>query len=247
MTGVLQCEDLTVRYAGNVALSSVSLSVRLGKMVGLVGANGAGKSTLVNALAGWSRGRAIVTGQVNLEGQSIDGLAAHQRVSRGLTLVPEGKNIFVELTVDENLGLVRPPADTTGRHVFRIPEVFDFFPRLAERRHHKGAALSGGERQMLAVGRALLAGPRVLMLDEPSAGLAPRLISDLLSRIRLLVDRGLPVLLVEQNVKAALKVVDHLYLLERGRIVGEGPADVMAADHRIVEAYLGTIAAGVRA
>jgi len=247
MTGVLQCEDLTVRYAGNVALSSVSLSVPAGKMVGLVGANGAGKSTLVNAFAGWSRGRAIVTGRVNLEGQSIDGLAAHQRVSRGLTLVPEGKNIFVELTVDENLGLVRPPADTTGRHVFRLPEVFDFFPRLAERRHHKGAALSGGERQMLAVARALLAGPRVLMLDEPSAGLAPRLISELLSRIRLLVDRGLPVLLVEQNVKAALKVVDHLYLLERGRIVGEGPADVMAVDHRIVEAYLGTIAAGVRA
>jgi branched-chain amino acid transport system ATP-binding protein len=247
MTGVLQCEDLTVRYAGNVALSSVSLSVPAGKMVGLVGANGAGKSTLVNALAGWSRGRAIVTGRVNLEGQGIDRLAAYQRVSRGLTLVPEGKNIFVELTVDENLGLVRPPADTNGRHVFSMPEVFDFFPRLAERRHHKGVALSGGERQMLAVGRALLAGPRVLMLDEPSAGLAPRLISDLLSRIRLLVDRGLPVLLVEQNVKAALKVVDHLYLLERGRIVGEGPADVMAADHRIVEAYLGTIAAGARA
>jgi branched-chain amino acid transport system ATP-binding protein len=247
MTGVLQCDNLTVRYAGNVALSSVSLGVPAGKMVGLVGANGAGKSTLVNALAGWSRGRAIVTGRVNLEGQAIDALAAHQRVGRGLTLVPEGKNIFVELTVDENLGLVRPPADATGRHVFRIAEVFDFFPRLAERRHHRGAALSGGERQMLAIGRALLAGPRVLMLDEPSAGLAPRLISDLLSRIRLLVDRGLPVLLVEQNVKAALKVVDHLYLLERGRIVGEGPADVMAADHRIIEAYLGTIAAGARA
>jgi branched-chain amino acid transport system ATP-binding protein len=247
MTGVLQCEDLTVRYAGNVALSGVGISVPAGQMVGLVGANGAGKSTLVNALAGWSRGRAIVSGKVKLEGQDIEGLASHQRVSRGLTLVPEGKNIFVELTVDENLGLVRPPQDTTGRHIFSIPEVFDFFPRLAERRHHKGAALSGGERQMLAVGRALLAGPRVLMLDEPSAGLAPRLISDLLSRIRLLVDRGLPVLLVEQNVKAALKVVDHLYLLERGRIVGEGPADVMAADHRIVEAYLGTIAAGERA
>jgi branched-chain amino acid transport system ATP-binding protein len=247
MTGVLQCDNLTVRYAGNVALSSVSLGVPAGKMVGLVGANGAGKSTLVNALAGWSRGRAIVTGRVNLEGQVIDGLAAHQRVGRGLTLVPEGKNIFVELTVDENLGLVRPPADAAGRHLFRVAEVFDFFPRLAERRHHRGAALSGGERQMLAIGRALLAGPRVLMLDEPSAGLAPRLISDLLSRIRLLVDRGLPVLLVEQNVKAALKVVDHLYLLERGRIVGEGPADVMAADHRIIEAYLGTIAAGARA
>jgi branched-chain amino acid transport system ATP-binding protein len=243
MTGVLQCENLVVRYDGNVALSGVSISVPAGKMVGLVGANGAGKSTLVNALAGWSRGRAIVSGSVTLEGQGIAGLAAHQRVRRGLTLVPEGKNIFVELSVDENLGLVRPPPDTTGRHVFTIPEVFEFFPRLAERRHHKGAALSGGERQMLAVGRALLAGPRVLMLDEPSAGLAPRLISDLLSRIRLLVDRGLPVLLVEQNVKAALKVVDHLYLLERGRIVADGPAEIMGADHRIVEAYLGTIAA----
>jgi branched-chain amino acid transport system ATP-binding protein len=247
MTGVLECHDLTVRYAGNVALSGVNIRVPAGKMIGLVGANGAGKSTLVNALAGWSRGRAVVTGKVSLEGQGIDGLAPHERVARGLTLVPEGKNIFVDLTVDENLGLVRPPRDTNGRHLFSIPEVFEFFPRLAERHHHKGAALSGGERQMLAVGRALLAGPRVLMLDEPSAGLAPRLISDLLSRIRLLVDRGLPVLLVEQNVKAALKVVDHLYLLERGRIVGEGPAEIMAADHRIVEAYLGTIAAGARA
>jgi branched-chain amino acid transport system ATP-binding protein len=247
MTGVLHCENLSVRYDGNVALSGISISVPSGKMVGLVGANGAGKSTLVNALAGWSRGRAIVTGKVSLEGRGIEALAAHQRVQRGLTLVPEGKNIFAELTVDENLALVRPPADITGRHIFSIPQVFEFFPRLAERRHHKGAALSGGERQMLAVGRALLAGPRVLMLDEPSAGLAPRLISDLLSRIRLLVDRGLPVLLVEQNVKAALKVVDHLCLLERGRIVAEGPAGVMGADPRIVEAYLGTLAAGERA
>ena len=242
MSAVLACEHLSVRYAGNVALSDVAIDVPSGKMVGLVGANGAGKSTLVNALAGWSRGRAVVTGHVRLEGEDIGGLAAHERVGRGLTLVPEGKNIFAELTVDENLALVRPPADTKDRHLFTVPDVFDFFPRLAERRHHRGAALSGGERQMLAVGRALLAGPRVLMLDEPSAGLAPRLISDLLSRIRLLVDRGLPVLLVEQNVKAALKVVDYLYLLERGRIVGEGPAKEMAADHRIVEAYLGSIA-----
>jgi branched-chain amino acid transport system ATP-binding protein len=242
MSAVLACEQLTVRYAGNVALSDVAIDVPAGKMVGLVGANGAGKSTLVNALAGWSRGRAVVTGRVILEDENIASVAAHERVRRGLTLVPEGKNIFAELTVDENLALVQPPSDTKDRHLFTISDVFDFFPRLAERRHHKGAALSGGERQMLAVGRALLAGPRVLMLDEPSAGLAPRLISDLLSRIRLLVDRGLPVLLVEQNVKAALKVVDHLYLLERGRVVGQGPAKEMAADHRIVEAYLGTIA-----
>jgi branched-chain amino acid transport system ATP-binding protein len=247
MSSILRCQDLTVQYDGNVALSSVNVSVPAGKMVGLVGANGAGKSTLVNALAGWSRGRAAVTGKVLLEGQNIDRLAAHQRVQRGLTLVPEGKNVFADLTVTENLGLVRPPRDTEGRHVFAIADVFDYFPRLAERRHHRGAALSGGERQMVAVGSALLAGPRVLLLDEPSAGLAPRLISDLLSRIRLLVDRGLPVLLVEQNVKAALKVVDHLCLLERGRIVAEGPADAMAADPRIVEAYLGTLYTGDRA
>jgi branched-chain amino acid transport system ATP-binding protein len=247
MNIVLQSQDLSVRYAGNIALSGVNIGVRAAKMVGLVGANGAGKTSLVNALAGWSRGRATVSGAVRLEGKSIEDLAAHQRVARGLVLVPEGKNIFVELTVDENLSLVRRPPDAAGRHNFTLSEVFDFFPRLAERRAHKGAALSGGERQMLAVGRALLACPRVLMLDEPSAGLAPRLIADLLSRIRLLVDRGLPVLLVEQNVKAALKVVDHLYLLERGRIVGDGPADVMAADHRIIEAYLGAIVDGAQA
>jgi branched-chain amino acid transport system ATP-binding protein len=244
MSGILEAQGLTVRYAGNVALSAVDISVPAGTMVGLVGANGAGKSTLVNALAGWSRGRTSVSGTVRLAGSDISGVAAHARVAQGLTLVPEGKNIFMELTVDENLLLIRPPADTADRFTFTIPDVFEFFPRLAERRSHKGAALSGGERQMLAVGRALLAGPRVLMLDEPSAGLAPRLISDLLSRIRLLVDRGLPVLLVEQNVKAALKVVDQLYLLERGRIVGQGSAEVMAADPRIVEAYLGTIAEG---
>lgn len=244
MSGVLEARGLTVRYAGNVALSGIDINVPAGTMVGLVGANGAGKSTLVNALAGWSRGRTSVSGTVRLAGSDISGLAAHARVAQGLTLVPEGKNIFMELTVDENLLLIRPPADNANRFTFSIPDVFEFFPRLAERRSHKGAALSGGERQMLAVGRALLAGPRVLMLDEPSAGLAPRLISDLLSRIRLLVDRGLPVLLVEQNVKAALKVVDQLYLLERGRIVGQGSAEVMAADPRIVEAYLGTIAEG---
>src|SRR4029079_11832055 len=129
MTGVLQCDNLSVRYAGNVALSGVSINVQAGKMVGLVGANGAGKSTLVNALAGWSRGAAVVSGNVNLEGQNISTLASHQRGCR--RLVPEGKNIFVELTVDENVGLIRPPPDIKGRHIFRIPEVFDFFPRLA--------------------------------------------------------------------------------------------------------------------
>ena len=132
MNIVLQSQDLSVRYAGNIALSGVSIGVHAAKMVGLVGANGAGKTSLVNALAGWSRGRATVSGAVRLEGNSIEGLAAHERVARGLVLVPEGKNIFVELTVDENLSLVRRPSDAAGRHNFTLSEVFDFFPRLAD-------------------------------------------------------------------------------------------------------------------
>jgi branched-chain amino acid transport system ATP-binding protein len=242
MTAALASDKLIVSYDGNVALNGVSISVGSGRMVGLVGANGAGKSTLVNAVAGWSRGRPSVSGKVTLDGADISALAAHARSQQGLLLVPEGKNIFAELTVDENLGLVRAPRETAGRHIFSIDDVYSLFPRLTERRGYKGGSLSGGERQMLAIGRALLAAPRILILDEPSAGLAPRLILELLERIRGLVDRGLPVLLVEQNVKAALKVVDHLYLLERGRIVAEGPASEMQSDARIVEAYLGTLA-----
>ena len=183
------------------------------------------------------------------EAQISTGLPPIERVAQGLTLVPEGKNIFAELTVDENLALVRPPADTHRPASLHYPGGLRVLSRaLPSGAVTRAAALSGGERQMLAVGRALLAGPRVLMLDEPSAGLAPRLISDLLSRIRLLVDRGLPVLLVEQNVKAALKVVDQLYLLERGtdRRQGSGRRRWRPIT-RIVEAYLGTIAEGAGA
>jgi branched-chain amino acid transport system ATP-binding protein len=241
MTAVLSAHDLSVRYGASPALVSVSLEVRTRSMVGVVGANGAGKSTLVNALAGWSRGRPQLSGSVTLDGARVDDLAAHERARRGLLLVPEGKGVFNELTVEENLGLVQPPAHPANRHVFTIEDIYTIFPRLNERRRHKGAALSGGERQMLAISRALRAAPRVLLLDEPSVGLAPRLVLELLLRIRGLVDRGLPVLLVEQNVRAALEVVDQLYLLERGRVVAEGPATSMRDDPRIVEAYLGTL------
>jgi branched-chain amino acid transport system ATP-binding protein len=241
VTPVLGCRGLSAWYGGNAALGGIDLGVAAGAMIGVVGANGAGKSTLVNALAGWSRGRPRISGEVTLDGAPLDRLPAHERVRRGLLLVPEGKGVFNELTVDENLSLVRPPADLRGRHVFTRDDVLALFPRLHERRRHHGGALSGGERQMLALSRALLAAPRVLMLDEPSVGLAPRLVLDLLVRVRSLVDRGLPVLLVEQNVRAALDVVDELYLLERGRVVAHGPATAMRDDRRVVDAYLGAL------
>jgi branched-chain amino acid transport system ATP-binding protein len=212
-------------------------------MVGMVGANGAGKSTLINALAGWSRGAPVVRGSVVLAGETVDGLPPHRRAERGLVLVPEGKGIFAELTVMENLALVRPPEDTRGRHVFSMDDIFGLFPRLAERRGHKGGMLSGGERQMVAVSRALRAAPAVLLLDEPSAGLAPRLVHELLATMRSLVDRGLSLLLVEQNVRATMELVDELYLLERGRVVAQGPAAEMKDDQRILEAYLGSLTA----
>jgi branched-chain amino acid transport system ATP-binding protein len=241
MTVELEATGLSVRYGGNVAVDGVDLAVPTGKMVGMVGANGAGKSTLVNALAGWSRGTPTVRGTVRLGSTSMDGLPPHRRAAQGLVLVPEGKGIFSELTVMENLALVRPPADTTGRHLFSMEKIHELFPRLAERRHHKGRMLSGGERQMVAVSRALRAAPRVLLLDEPSAGLAPRLVYELLETMRKLVDRGLSVLLVEQNVRATLELVDELYLLERGKVVARGPASTMRNDPRILEAYLGSL------
>jgi branched-chain amino acid transport system ATP-binding protein len=157
--------------------------------------------------------------------------------------VPEGKGIFSELTVMENLALVRPPTDTRGRHTFSMDDIFALFPRLAERRSHRGRMLSGGERQMVAVSRALRAAPTVLLLDEPSAGLAPRLVDELLLTMRALVDRGLSLLLVEQNVRATLELVDELYLLERGKVVGRGTAAEMKGDPRILEAYLGSLTA----
>ena len=243
MTAALEATGLSVRYGGNLAVDGVDLVVPAGRMVGMVGANGAGKSTLINALAGWSRGTPTVRGRVHLAGQSMDGLPPYRRAARGLVLVPEGKGIFADLTVTENLALVKPPTDTTGRHAFSMDDIYGLFPRLAERRGHKGGMLSGGERQMVAVSRALRAAPRVLLLDEPSAGLAPRLVYELLATMRKLVDGGLSLLLVEQNVRATLELVDELYLLERGRVVGKGPAATMKDDPRILEAYLGTLTA----
>ena len=240
MTPVLSCTGLGVHYGKARALSDITITVAPGEMVAVVGANGAGKSTLVNALAGWSRGKPIVVGDVHLNGAPVQALRAVQRARLGVLLVPEGKNVFAGLTVRESLALVRQPADLDGRHVYTRDQVIELFPRLAERLDHRGGMLSGGERQMLSLACALLAGPRVLVLDEPSIGLAPRLIGEMLARIKQLAREGLPVLIVEQNVRAALKVVDRLYLMERGHIIGEGDADAMARDPRLISSYLGS-------
>lgn len=239
MTLTLEGRNLTVRYGGSVAVEAVDIGIAAQRMVAVAGPNGAGKSTLVNALAGWSRGTPRVTGKVLLEGVDIRGNAAHRIANLGVQHVPEGKNIFNGLTVAENLALVQVGDMSNGRHIFTDQDVFGLFPRLYERRTHKGSALSGGERQMLAISRALLSGPKVLLLDEPSVGLAPRLIMELLRVIRTLVDGGLPVLLVEQNIRAALEVADELYLMERGHIIGGGDAETMRHDERVTNAYLG--------
>lgn len=240
MMSFLEVSDLVVDYGGNRAVQVDRLELEQGTLTCIAGANGAGKSTLVNALLGWSRGRPKVAGSVRLQGTEVGGWPTTRRAGEGMLLVPEGLGVFSTLTVDENLRGVVPPKASSGRRGFSESEIFELFPKLEERRDHLGGALSGGERGMLAVARALRAGPRLLLLDEPSIGLAPRLVSVLLAAIRGLVDKGLTVLLVEQNVHAALEVSDRLYLLERGEVVANGTAAEMRNDKRLIDAYLGS-------
>ncbi len=238
----LSASNLQVAYGGNTALAINAIELHAGEVLGVVGGNGAGKSTLVNACAGWSRGKPQVSGRVMLDGKDISKLDAHQRANAGLLLVPEGKLVFGQMTVDENLSLLsRPPSDP-GRKFYDRAAVFELFPRLKERRDHLGSQLSGGERQMLGIGRALMLGPKVLMLDEPSIGLAPRLVATVLQTMRMLAGEGLTILLVEQNVRAAIDIVDRLVLLERGRVVAQGSASEMRDNPRIAQAYLGITA-----
>ncbi|NWG15148.1 MAG: ABC transporter ATP-binding protein [Chloroflexi bacterium] len=233
---LLEVRDLHVSYGAIKALRGVSFKVEPGQVVSLIGANGAGKSTTLNAISGLLH---VTRGQITFNGQDITGWRADRVTASGLVQVPEGRQIIAPMTVLENLMLgAYPRSDRDGVET-DLKDAFDRFPRLYERRQQKAGSLSGGEQQMLAVGRALMARPRLLMLDEPSMGLAPLLVSEVFRLIASIKAQGIAILLVEQNARKALQLADYAYVLERGQIVQEGAAASLWADARIVSAYLG--------
>lgn len=232
---MLSVENLKSGYGRIEALHGISLDVAAGEIVTLVGANGAGKTTLLRAISGV---QPILSGRVRFEGRSIERRPAFERVALGIAQVPEGRQLFAPLSVEDNLKLGawnrRTIASGTDLH-----RVYDLFPMLAELRHALAGALSGGQQQLLAIGRALMANPRLLLLDEPSMGLAPILVDQIFGVIQQLKREGLTLLLVEQNAMAALGIADRVYVLETGTISASGTAAEIKRDDRIREAYLG--------
>ena len=232
----LSVRHLEVRYGDLVGVADVSLEVKQGSVVALLGSNGAGKTTTLNAIAGLVRAS---RGDIDWGGQAIANLPAFAIVPKGLALSPEGWRLFVNQTVEQNLRLGTTPLADKSRIPDLLARVFAIFPRLAERRRQSAGTLSGGERQMLALGRALMARPRLLLLDEPSLGLAPLVVREVLRAIAELRAAGVSILLVEQNARAALQVADYGYVLETGETVLEGSAAELLANPRVVETYLG--------
>ena len=234
---LLDVRDLWVAYGQILALRGVSLAVERGQIVALIGANGAGKTTTLNAICGL---RAIRNGRVVLDGQDLAHVPAHRLPALGLVQVPEGRRIFGRLTVMENLRMGafsrRDGEDAVGRDLERV---FELFPRLRERRDQLGGTLSGGEQQMLGIGRALMAAPKVLLLDEPSMGLAPRLVDQIFDAVRAVNEQGVTVLLVEQNAFMALEIADLAYVLESGEVVLEGKGLDLLDNEEVKRAYLG--------
>jgi len=232
---MLSVEGLRSGYGRIEALHGVSIDVAAGEIVSLLGANGAGKTTLLRAISGV---QPISGGRIRFEGRELDGLPAHRRVALGIAQVPEGRQVFAPLSVEDNLKLgawTRRDASLAAE----LAMMYELFPLLAARRHASAGMLSGGEQQMLAISRALMAKPRLLLLDEPSMGLAPMLVEQILDTVRRLKQSGLTVLLVEQNARAALAIADRAYVVETGRIVASGSAAELLADERVQAAYLG--------
>jgi branched-chain amino acid transport system ATP-binding protein len=238
---VLEIRGLEAAYGDVPALSGVTLRVGAGEIVALLGPNGAGKSTLLGCVAGLVRPRA---GSISWDGKNLLAIAPHLIVERGLAVVPEGRRLFGSMTVEDNLelGAFSPRARAARRE--SLERVFALFPDLRTRRRQIVRALSGGQQQMVAVGRALMASPRLLMLDEPSLGIAPLLVRRILDALVEINRAGVAVFLVEQNVRAALTLAHRAYILEGGRVVGEGEGPALLRDAHVRRAYLGPLAAG---
>lgn len=236
MSRLLDIKDLAVSYGAVNALKRVSLHVDTNEIVTIIGGNGAGKSTMMRALSGIEKS----TGSIAFAGQDLTGVSAHKRVGLGIAHVPEGRQVFPDQTVFDNLMLgaflrKEPPAELAAE----IERCFAMFPRLKERRDQYAGTLSGGEQQMLAICRALMSKPRILMLDEPSLGLAPLIVAEIFKIIKSLKERGMTILLVEQMANQALAISDRAYVLEVGSIVMEGTGQELLASERVREAYLG--------
>jgi branched-chain amino acid transport system ATP-binding protein len=238
MPDVLRIERLTAGYGEAIVLNEVSLVLPEGQSLALLGRNGMGKTTLINSIVGVTR---FLGGQIRLDGRDITRLRPDQRAHAGIGWVPQERNIFKSLTVEENLTAVARP----GR--WSVDRIYELFPRLAERRRNLGNQLSGGEQQMLAVGRALIVNPRVILLDEPLEGLAPILVEELLAALRRIIrDEGMSAILVEQNAQKVLAVTDLAAILERGTVVHEAASAELLADRAVLEGYLGVTAVGPR-
>ena len=239
---LLEVRDLVVRHGRVAAVRGVSLRVERGRITTVIGPNGAGKTTLLAAIAGLLPAHA---GEVLLDGAPIGGAPVEENAARGVALVPETRELFTGLTVEDHLVLGAFPLPRAGRgeRGALLEEAYAIFPRLRERRRQRAGTLSGGERQMLALARALMSRPRLLLLDEPSLGLAPRIVGEILQVVLALRARGVSVLLVEQNARAALRIADDGFVLEMGEISLAGSAGSLAADPRVVETYLGLGAA----
>ncbi len=234
MSELLRIEDLKVNYGGIEAVKGISLSVEEGQIVTLIGANGAGKSTTLRTISGLVKAR---SGRITFAGEDITGLDPTSIVKKGITMAPEGRRIFPDMTVKENLrmGAYLRKDDLSADYDM----VYDLFPRLKEREWQLGGTLSGGEQQMLAVARALMAKPKMMMMDEPSLGLAPIVVKGIFDIIRRINDQGVTILLIEQNANMALQAAHTAYVLETGRITMTGTGAELLADERIKEAYLG--------
>ena len=235
---MLKIRNLYAYYGSVTALSGVTCHVRAGEIVSLIGSNGAGKTTLLNAVCGLVRRE----GEVVFDGKPITGFSPEAIVSLGISQVPEGRQLFAPMTVAENLELgayLRHRRQNRAAIRQDLERVFDLFPRLKDRLNQKAGTMSGGEQQMLAIGRALMARPRLLLMDEPSLGLAPKVVEDILAALTRLREEGLTILLVEQNARAALKIATRAYVLETGRIILSGAAADLLQDRQVTRAYLG--------